>query len=100
MSREPRRHPRYAGFLLTGAVAGLLVDVGVVLGPGADAQSPNQLFFYLGLLLIGAGALAGGLVAVLIEGRPARPPIDDGTTSRASSGAEVPDTAKNRQEDP
>jgi len=74
MSRKQRRRPRYAGFLLTGGVIGLLADIVIVVGPGAEAPSPSQLFFYLGLLLIGTGALLGGLVAVLIEGRTPRPP--------------------------
>jgi hypothetical protein len=66
--RIPRRHPRYASFLLTGALIGLAVTLVVVLGPGADQQRRAQLFFYLGLLLIGTGALLGGVVAVLVEG--------------------------------
>jgi hypothetical protein len=68
VARTRRRHPRYASFLLTGALIGLLATVVVVIGPGADVQRRSQLFFYLGLLLIGIGALLGGLVAVLVEG--------------------------------
>jgi NhaP-type Na+/H+ or K+/H+ antiporter len=74
--RKPRRRPRYAGFLVTGGVIGLVADVVVVLGPGADAQSRSQLFLFLALLLVGTGALLGGLLAVLIEGRVPRPPRD------------------------
>jgi len=61
--------PRYASFLLTGGLVGLLVTLAVVLGPGADVERRRALFFYLGLLLAGTGALLGGLVAVLVEGR-------------------------------
>jgi hypothetical protein len=64
-----RRSPRYLRFLLTGAVAGLLVTVVVVLGRGDAVDRPVALFFYLGLLLVGAGALVGGLAAVLATGR-------------------------------
>jgi len=80
MSR-PRRRPRYASFLVTGAVVGLLATIVVVLGPGADVERQGQLFFYLGLLMAGTGALLGGLAAVIVEGRretPATPAADDG----------------------
>lgn len=77
MPRTQRRRPRYAGFLLTGAAIGLFADIVLVLGRGADSPSPSQLFFFLGLLLVGTGALLGGLVAVLIEGRPPRPEARD-----------------------
>jgi hypothetical protein len=76
-----RRNPRYASFLVTGGLVGLLVTIAVVLGPGADAERRRALFFYLGILLIGIGALLGGLLAVLVEGRhksPATPVADDG----------------------
>jgi hypothetical protein len=63
-----RRHPRYASFLVTGGLIGLLVTLVIVLGPAADADRRPQLFFYLGLLLAGTGALLAGLVAVVIEG--------------------------------
>ena len=75
------RRPRYASFLVTGALVGLLVTVVVVLGPGAGAERRGALFFYLGILLAGIGALLGGLAAVLVEGRhkSAPPPVaDDG----------------------
>jgi hypothetical protein len=63
-----RRNPRYPSFLLTGALIGLLATLVIVLGPAADADRRPQLFFYLGLLLVGTGALLAGLVAVLVEG--------------------------------
>jgi hypothetical protein len=69
-----RRNPRYASFLVTGGLAGLLTTLAVVLGPGADVDRQQALFFYLGILLTGTGALLGGLVAVLVEGRHKSPP--------------------------
>jgi hypothetical protein len=65
----PQRRPRYPRFLLTGGLVGLLVDVAVLLGPGAGVARRGQLFVYLGVLLIGLGGLLGGLLAVLVEGR-------------------------------
>lgn len=62
--------PRYLRFLVTGALAGLAVTVAVVLLRGDVVERPVVLFFYLGLLLAGVGALLGGLVAVLLTGRP------------------------------
>ena len=76
-----RRRPRYASFLVTGGLVGLLITIAVVLGPGADVERRRALFFYLGILLTGTGALLGGLVAVLAEGRhksPAVPVADAG----------------------
>ena len=63
------RRPRYTSFLVTGGLVGLLATIVVVLGPGADVERRQALFFYLGILLTGTGALLGGLVAVLVEGR-------------------------------
>lgn len=79
--RQRQHRPRYGSFLTTGALIGLLITVVVLLGPGADVDRRSQLFFYLGMLLAGTGALIGGLAAVVLEGRhesapsPAR---DDG----------------------
>jgi len=70
---RPRR-PRYTSFLVTGGLVGLLATLVVVLGPGADVERQRALFFYLGILLTGTGALLGGLVAVLVEGRHKSPP--------------------------
>jgi hypothetical protein len=69
-----RRNPRYPSFLATGGLVGLLGTIAVVLGPGGDVQRQRALFFYLGILLVGTGALLGGLVAVLVEGRHKSPP--------------------------
>lgn len=64
-----RPSPRYLRFLVSGALVGLLVTVAVVLVRGDVVQRPVVLFFYLAMLLVGTGALLGGLVAVLISGR-------------------------------
>lgn len=69
MSRTRRASPRYLRFLLTGGLAGLLATVVVVLVRGDLVERPVVLFFYLGLLLAGIGALLGGLLAVLLTGR-------------------------------
>ena len=53
-------------FLGTGAAVGLALTVVTVLVRGNGVERPVVLFFYLGLLLIGVGALIGGLVAVLL----------------------------------
>jgi hypothetical protein len=65
----PRRNPRYPAFLLTGAVLGVLAAVVLVLGPGAGVDDRARLLAYLVALLGGLGALAGGVVAVVLEGR-------------------------------
>jgi len=65
----PRRNPRYVAFLLTGAIVGVLAAVVLVLGPGADVADQPRLLAYLAALLGGLGALAGGVVAVVLEGR-------------------------------
>ena len=71
-----RRTPRYAAFLGTGAVVGVLAAVVLVLGPGAHVDDTRRLLLYLAALLAGLGALLGGVVAVLLEGR--RRPTDRG----------------------
>jgi hypothetical protein len=64
-----RRNPRYAAFLGTGAALGLLVAFVLALGPGAGVDDPRRLLAYLCALLAGLGALLGGAIAVIIEGR-------------------------------
>jgi O-antigen ligase len=79
--QRPHRSPRYASFLVTGGVVGLVCTAVIVLGPGADVERRGQLVFYLGVLLAGIGALLGGLAAVVLEGRretPPTPAADDG----------------------
>ncbi len=67
--RTRRPIPRYLRFLGTGAAVGLVLTVATVLVRGNAVERPVVLFFYLGLLLVGAGALLGGLLAVLLTGR-------------------------------
>jgi hypothetical protein len=67
---ETRRPaPRYLSFLVSGALVGVLVTLVVVAVRGSAVERPSVLFFYLGILLAGVGALLGGLVAVVIESR-------------------------------
>jgi len=73
-----RHQPRYGSFLTTGGLLGLIATLAVVLGPGSEVDRRAQLFFYLGVLLTGTGALLGGLVAVIIESRRRSPARDDG----------------------
>ena len=61
------RRPRYLPFLVTGAVVGILVTVVLALAAGNDVGSMRRLMLYLGILLGGLGALAGGAVAVWLE---------------------------------
>ena len=66
--RQPTiRRPRYLPFLVSGAVAGLVLALVLVLTLGGQTESARRLFFYLGILLAGLGALAGGALAVWLE---------------------------------
>ncbi len=64
-----RRAPRYGAFLGTGAVLGLVVALVLVLGPGSAVEDGRGVLGYLSALLAGLGALTGGALAVLLEGR-------------------------------
>jgi hypothetical protein len=64
-----RHNPRYVAFLGTGAGVGLVVALVLALGPGADVDDPRRLLAYLCALLAGLGALLGGAIAVILEGR-------------------------------
>ena len=79
MSQQPRKHeprrirsaPKFSAFLLTGALAGLVL--GLVLGVTGPADARYDSFTapgLLGLIFAGLGALTGGVVAVLLEKRP------------------------------
>jgi hypothetical protein len=61
--------PRYARFLGSGALVGVLVTLVVVAVRASAVERPVLLLFYLGLLLAGIGALVGGLLAVVLEAR-------------------------------
>jgi hypothetical protein len=64
-----RRTPRYLRFLVTGGAVGLLAAAVLVLVRGGLVERPTLLFFYLGLVLSGLGALLGAVVAVVLESR-------------------------------
>jgi hypothetical protein len=61
------RRPRYVPFLVTGLVVGLIATVILALTSADSAGSPGRLMLYLGIMLGGLGALAGGAVAVWLE---------------------------------
>jgi len=61
------RRPRYMAFLVTGMVVGLLATVVLSLSVRDSVGSTTRLLLYLGILLGGLGALAGGGVAVWLE---------------------------------
>jgi hypothetical protein len=64
-----RRSPRYIAFLGTGAVVGVVAGIVLALGPGAGVDDKVRLLAYLCALLAGLGALLGGVVALVLEGR-------------------------------
>ena len=65
-----RRLPRFSAFLLTGGLAGLLIGLILsAIGPVDVRYDSFSVAGFLGLICAGLGALAGGLVAVLIEKR-------------------------------
>jgi hypothetical protein len=64
-----RRTPRYAAFLGTGALVGVVAAFVLALGPGSGVDDPRRLLAYLCALLAGLGALLGGVIAVVLEGR-------------------------------
>ncbi len=64
------RSPRYSAFLITGAVAGLVVAVLATLaGPAGPGVSRGPLLGYLAVLLGLLGGLVGGVVALLLDRR-------------------------------
>ena len=68
-SATRRRGPRYLRFLLSGGAVGVLVGLVLTLASSAEVERPILLFLYLGVLLGVIGALLGGLVAVVLDGR-------------------------------
>lgn len=65
-----RREPRYAMFLVTGAVVGVLAAVVVMLvGAPPGTYSRPTVLGYLAVSLGLLGALLGGVAAVLLGGR-------------------------------
>ncbi len=75
MPRPASRTPRYTRFLITGGAAGVLLAALTAVVRGDRVERPELLFFYLGLLLAGLGALLGAVVAVVLEARR-RDPAD------------------------
>jgi hypothetical protein len=61
------RRPRYVPFLVTGLAVGLLATVVLALTTADSVGSTRRVVLYLGILLGGLGALAGGAVAVWLE---------------------------------
>jgi hypothetical protein len=72
-----RRSPKYAAFIVTGALLGLLVAL-VAGGTGAvDPQSSRlKLIGYLGMALVLLGGLVGAAIAVGLERFSQRSRID------------------------
>jgi hypothetical protein len=72
-----RRSPKYAAFIVTGALLGLLVAL-VAGGTGAvDPQSSRlKLIGYLGMALVLLGGLVGAGIAVALERFSQRSRID------------------------
>jgi len=69
--RQIRRTPRFAAFLLSGGLAGLLIGFFLnVIGPVDSRYEASAALGFLGLIFAGLGALVGGIVAVLLEKRP------------------------------
>jgi membrane associated rhomboid family serine protease len=68
--RRVRRAPRFTAFLLTGGLAGLLTGLFLsAIGPVDARYDTSAAAGFLGLIFAGLGALAGGLVAVLLDRR-------------------------------
>lgn len=68
--RKVRSAPRFTAFLLTGAVAGLLIGFLLsVAGPVATSYDTSAVLGFLGLIFAGLGMLVGGVVAVLLDRR-------------------------------
>ena len=69
--RQVRRSPRFSGFLITGGLAGLVIGFFLsVIGPVDARYDGSAALGFLGLIFAGVGALAGGVVAVLLDRRP------------------------------
>ena len=73
-SPQARRSPRYLRFLVTGALAGVLLGVVLTVGRSGQVERPWVLFLYLAIVLGVVGGILGGLVAVVLESWRARRP--------------------------
>jgi len=64
------KKPKFAAFLVTGALAGLLIGGFLSLVGPVDARyDASAALGFLGLIGAGLGMLAGGLIAVFIDRR-------------------------------
>ena len=69
-ARTARRQPRFAAFLISGALLGLLLGfVLSAIGPADARYDASAALGLLGLIFAGLGALLGGVIAVLLEKR-------------------------------
>jgi hypothetical protein len=67
---RPRRAPRYGSFVVTGALAGIVLGVVLSLSQPATGQfSQNSVIGYVAAILGLVGALAGAALAVLLDRR-------------------------------
>ncbi|MEP7194861.1 MAG: hypothetical protein ABI903_18640 [Actinomycetota bacterium] len=68
--RAARRAPRFSAFLLTGGLAGLLTGLFLsFIGPVDVRYDTSAALGFLGLIFAGLGALAGAIIAVVLEKR-------------------------------
>ena len=69
--RPARRTPKFTAFLLTGALAGLLIGFFLSVIVPVDARYDGSAALgFLGLIGAGLGMLVGGIIAVLLDKRP------------------------------
>ena len=63
-----RRSPRFAPFLITGGIVGLLIGFLVsVLGHPDTRYDASAAVGFLGLVCAGLGVMVGGIIAVLLD---------------------------------
>lgn len=66
----PRRPPRFAAFLFTGGIVGLLIGLSLSLFGHPDTRYDDWVTLgFLGLICAALGVLAGGVVAALLDKR-------------------------------
>jgi len=74
VSQQPvkvAKKPKFAPFLVTGALLGLLIGGLLSLAGPVDARyDASAALGFLGLVGAGLGMLAGGVIAVLLDKRP------------------------------
>jgi hypothetical protein len=64
------RKPRFSAFLLTGGLVGLVVGFFLsAFGPGDGRYDASAVLGFLGVVCAGLGALAAGVIAVLLDKR-------------------------------